>query len=349
MAIRAELLTKQLRDKALALGFDTFGVAAIREVPELAHFASWLDHGYAGDMAYLHRQREKRLQPAQVVPNARSIIICALNYHTEAPLSTDPAPADTGWISRYAWGDDYHEILTAKIRALYEALVEMSGKTNCGRYYVDTGPVLEKVWAKYAGAGWIGKNTCLLNEELGSFLFLAAIVTDIELITGEPAPDRCGSCTRCIDACPTGAIFAPYVLDANLCISYLTIEKRNEIAPELRDQMGRHIYGCDICQDVCPWNRKAPHSTEPAFRARRGAINPPIRHILELDEPAYRERFRHSPMKRAKLTGLQRNALIAAGNSGVTELAPDVAKFAQDENKTLQEVAQWALKKLRNR
>ncbi len=346
MAIEPTELTRRLRHEAQRLGFELFGVAPVRRVPEIDLFLRWLDEGYAAEMRYLQRNADRRADPQEVVPGADSVIVCGKIYHTDAPLSTDPAPADRGWISRYAWGDDYHDLLRDRIRQLYEFLLRETDGAASGRYYVDTGPVLEKVWGKYAGLGWIGKNTCLINERVGSFFFLAVIITDVRLVYDAPPPDRCGTCTRCIDACPTDALRMPYVLDAGRCISYLTIELKNEIPEEFRSDMGRHLFGCDICQDVCPWNARSPVSLESAFQARPGAVNPSLRGLLALDEEGFRRRFRKSPVKRSKWRGLMRNALIAAGNSGDARLAPQVRHFAGEEDDLLAGHAQWALNRL---
>ncbi len=348
MSMTISRLTQLLRQKAFSLGFELFGVAAVEEVAELQHFQEWLRRGYAADMEYLQRNQDKRLSPRHLVEKAQSVIVCGKNYHTRAPLSIEPAPAGSGWISRYAWGDDYHDILKAKMQQLFKSLVEMTDGRARGRYYVDTGPVLEKVWAKYAGLGWIGKNTCLINQTMGSYIFLGVIITDIRLAYDSPPPDRCGSCTRCIDACPTDAILAPYLLDANLCISYLTIERRGEIPGALRAKMGRHIFGCDICQEVCPWNRKAPVSLEAAFQPRQGALNPPIAGLLALDEASFREKFRRSPVKRPKWKGFLRNALIAAGNSGRKSLLKQVERYLHDEDPVIREHAIWAYQRLQS-
>lgn len=335
-------LKTRLACKARELGFELFGVAAIDDVPELARFDEWLQRGYAGEMSYLHRQRDRRVDPSLIVQDAKSVIACGINYHTENPLSIEAAPPASGWISRYAWGDDYHDVVGQKIQALYEFLCDTAQTPVNGRYYVDTGPVLEKVWAQYAGLGWIGKNTCLLNQKLGSFFFIALIITDLELPPDMPAVDRCGSCRRCIDACPTGAIVEPYVLDATRCISYLTIEKRGALPEAHREAMGRHVFGCDICQDICPWNQKAPVTSEPAFAPRSGAVNADLGQLLDMDIETFRQRFRKSPVKRAKYTGLLRNALIAAGNSRHEPLKEKIANFLDHEDQQLQEHARWA-------
>jgi epoxyqueuosine reductase len=214
------------------------------------------------------------------------------------------------------------------------------------RSYVDTGPIVERVFAKYAGVGWIGKNTCIINQKKGSWLFLGVILTSLELEPDLPAPDRCGTCTRCIEACPTDAILAPYQLDSNKCISYLTIEKRGSIPEELREGMGRHIFGCDICQDVCPWNRKAPASVAPEFEARPGLVNPALAWLAEMPVEEFRETFRGSPIRRTKRSGLRRNAAIAMGNSGNREFVPHLERMAADEDESVAESARWAKRRI---
>jgi epoxyqueuosine reductase len=276
-----------------------------------------------------------------------------------------------GWISRYAWArEDYHDAVLRRLRNVEDELRRLLGSNERGslaneslqlRSYVDTGPLVERVYAKYAGIGWIGKNTCIINQKLGSWFFLGVILTSLdvkkpevetndsaqnELAADLPAPDRCGTCTRCIAACPTQAITAPGVLDARLCISYLTIEKRGEIPDKLRAEMGRHIFGCDICQDVCPWNRKAPMTSAPEFQPREGLVNPALDWLAEMQPEEFREVFRGSPVKRTKLSGLRRNAVIAMGNSGDTNFAPTLEKLAQDEDSIVAEHAKWALERL---
>ncbi len=268
--------TSWIRERARALGFDLCGVVRVEEFGELTHLPEWLAHGYAGEMNYLRDPR--RGDPALVMEGARSLIVVALNYNSAKPYSTDlPAAADEesprGWISRYAWGDDYHELFREKLDALIAAMRAEFSEPFEARAYVDTGPIIERVAAKHAGLGWLAKNTCLINQQLGSWLFLGVIVTTLELEpslapASPPPQDLCGSCTRCLDACPTQAFPEPYVLDARRCISYLTIELRGPIPEELRPQMGRAAIGCDICQDVCPWNRKAPVTTLAAFQPR---------------------------------------------------------------------------------
>ena len=361
--------TARVVEISRALGFDLCGVAPAADFPELAHMEDWLTRGYAGDMRYLHDER--RHSPTRVVQGARSVIVCALNYNTSQPLSTetpDEIAAQTGprgWIARYAWGDDYHKVLGEKLDALVDALRKEFPEPFDARAYVDTGPVVERVAAKYAGLGWLAKNTCLINENLGSWLFLGAIVTTLELAASlgpaeTPAADLCGNCTLCIDACPTGAIVEPYVLDARRCISYLTIELRGSIPAELREPMGRHVFGCDICQDVCPWNRRAPVTAPANFEPRRVAqhslFSPDLAWLISLTEEEFREVFRGSPVKRAKWRGLVRNACVAIGNSGLRrgepryrEIFARLAELAAWADPVIAEHAQWALDRLRGR
>jgi epoxyqueuosine reductase len=289
------------------------------------------------------------------VPWARSVIVCAANYNADAPKSIDPAPAESGWIARYAWSahagqpSDYHDVLLRRLKQLEQSLQQELGplQTRC---YVDTGPLVERIYAKYAGVGWIGKNTCIINQQRGSWLFLAVILTDLELPSSTPvrlAEDRCGSCTRCIDACPTGALLAPYQMDASLCIAYLTIEKRGPIAEPLRAQIGRQVFGCDICQDVCPWNRRAPISEDTELASRQELVNPALAWLAELDAQTFRNLFRHSPVQRTKLNGLLRNVAIAMGNSGLASFAPKLQEWAAGSEPVLAEAARWALARCR--
>jgi epoxyqueuosine reductase len=227
-----------------------------------------------------------------------------------------------------------------------EALLKQASPECEARCYVDTGPLVERVWAKYAGVGWQGKNTCIINQQLGSWLFLGVILTSLELEPDLPAPDRCGACTRCLDACPTDAFIAPYKLDAARCISYLTIEKRGDISPELRDGVGRHVFGCDICQDVCPWNRRATATTAPEFAPRQGLVNPALEWLAAMNEDEFRQTFRRSPVKRTRYNGLRRNVAVAMGNSGDPRLLPALEKLASDPDPTVAEHARWAIRKL---
>jgi epoxyqueuosine reductase len=273
-----------------------------------------------------------------------------MNYNSDQPRSTDGQDPTRGWISRYAWSErDYHDVILPKLRTLESQIAEMAREARqefrswC---YVDTGPIVERVYAKYAGIGWIAKNTCIINQELGSWVFLGVILTSLALTPDIPAPDRCGTCTRCIDACPTNAFPKPYEIDPTRCIAYLTIEKKDAIAEELREGMGRHIFGCDICQDVCPWNSKAPVGTEPGFAPRAEFVNPALDWLASLDADGFRQAFRKSPIKRAKLSGVRRNVVTAMGNSGRLEFAPTLRKMAEDEDAAVAEHARWALRRL---
>jgi epoxyqueuosine reductase len=358
--------TRWVVEQARALGCDLCGVAPAADFPELSRLSEWLARGYAGEMRYLHDRR--RRSPASVLPGAKSLIVCALNYNTDFPLSIEagarqaaPLRVDNsarGWVSRYAWGDDYHDVLGEKLDALISAMRREFAEPFDARAYVDTGPVVERVAAKHAGLGWLAKNTCLINEQLGSWLFLGVILTTLELAPSlapeeSPAPDLCGQCTLCIDACPTGALVEPYVLDARRCISYLTIELRGPISEEFHAAIGRNVFGCDICQDVCPWNRKAPDTREPRFQPRKievgsrrsevkkaashespassceqntanhrpqptdyeSLFTPSLAWLASLSEEEFRRVFRGSAVKRAKWRGLRRNALVALGNA----------------------------------
>jgi epoxyqueuosine reductase len=334
-------------------GFDLAGIAPAADAAELKHFPEWVAAGYAGEMKYLEARDEsgdlKRASLARVAPWARSVIVCAINYNTDQPYSTQVNDSSRGWISRYAWSrEDYHDAVLRRLKQVEQALW---GGHSCPpdlttRSYVDTGPVVERVFAKYAGVGWIGKNTCLINQKKGSWLFLGVILTSLELAPDLPAPDRCGSCTRCIDACPTDALISPYKLDSNKCISYLTIEKRGSIPEDLRAGMGHHVFGCDICQDVCPWNRKAPASTASEFEPRAGLVNPALAWLVEMSAEEFRKVFRGSPIRRTKHSGLRRNVAIAMGNSGSKEFMPILGQLAADKDTSVSESAQWAIARL---
>jgi epoxyqueuosine reductase len=369
---------EQIVALALEAGFSKAGIAPIppsgepADHPELNHlepyFESWVERGYAGEMEYLKRRdQDNRLLRSSLrvaVPWARSVIVCAANYNADAPKSIDPASAESAWIARYAWTgyqpaddesprqpSDYHDVLLARLKTLDQRLQRHLGPFP-SRCYVDTGPLVERVYARYAGIGWTGKNTCIIDQELGSWLFLGVILTALELPSTSPImlpEDRCGSCTRCIDACPTGALVAPYQMDASLCIAYLTIEKRGSIPEPLRAQMGRQVFGCDICQDVCPWNRRAPLSTDADLAVRTELVNPALAWLAELDAETFRSWFRQSPVQRAKLSGLLRNVAIAMGNSGLPDYRRKLQEWAAAPDPVLAEAAQWALVRLGTR
>jgi len=337
-------------------GFDLCGIASAADHRELNYFPVWIASGHAGEMKYMESRDDqgqlKRASLARVAPWARSVIVCAINYNTAQPYSTHVKDPVRGWISRYAWSqEDYHEAVLRRLKQVERAIWDGH---SCPpdlqtRSYVDTGPIVERVYAKYAGIGWIGKNTCIINQQKGSWLFLGVILTSLELQPDLPAPDRCGTCTRCIDACPTDALIRPYQLDSNKCISYLTIEKRGTIPEDLRSQMGRHVFGCDICQDVCPWNRKAPVSSATEFGARPGLVNPALDWLAEISAEDFRENFRGSPIRRTKRSGLRRNAVIAMGNSGNRELLPVLQRLSSDDDPLVAESASWAISRLEKR
>jgi epoxyqueuosine reductase len=360
-------LKHSVLEAARGAGFELAGVAPVGDFSDHRRFEQWIAAGRAGEMKYLESRDEagglKRGSLRRVAPWARSVIVCASNYNTAQPYSTEAAGPDKGWISRYAWSrEDYHDSVMRRLRVV-ESHLQESCRAALGpgrsetrphtnntelltRCYVDTGPIVERIYARHAGIGWIGKNTCVINQKLGSWLFLGVILTSLELEPDLPAPDRCGTCTRCIDACPTHAIVAPQELDANLCISYLTIEKRGNIAEALRSAMGRHVFGCDICQDVCPWNRKAPTTTAPEFQPREGLVNPALEWLAEMNAEEFRETFRASPIRRMKLAGLQRNAAIAMGNRGKRKFVPVLERLSRSADPVVSEVARWALTKL---
>jgi len=374
------VLTPTITEHAKRLGFSLCGVVVAERFAELEHFEEWLARGYAGEMKYLEDPR--RRDPATAFAGVRSVIVCGLNYNTAHPYSTQDstqaganddsagsgsserdAITPRGWISRYAWGRDYHEVLWEKLNALLAILREQVAEPFSARAYADTGPVSERILAKYAGLGWLGKNTLLLNQSQGSFFFLGVILTSLDLDPSlgpaqAPPTDLCGSCRKCIDACPTDALVEPYVMDARRCISYLTIELRGSIPLEFREAIGDNVYGCDICQDVCPHNRKAPTTALSDFQPRatlcdESLFRPHLEWLAGLTEQEFREVFRGSAMKRAKWRGLVRNACIALGNAKmertsavhlrVTALLQRLTNHAEA---SIAESAQWALARI---
>ncbi len=336
-----EALAERVKATGRGLGFDLVAVGPADPPEHAAAFEAWLDAGYAGTMGYLERGRAKRLDPRRVLPGARSVVACALNYY-QGPNPEENGPAH---VARYAWGADYHAVMEPRLRELLADL-EAAGPGTRGRVYVDTGPVLERDLAARAGLGWVGKNTMLLHPALGSFFFIGVIVTTAELAFDSPLPDRCGTCTRCLTACPTGAFPAPYVLDARRCISYLTIEHRGPIPAELRADVGELAFGCDICQDVCPWNRRAPVTAESAFVARD---LPRLAELAALTDEEYGSRLRGSPLRRARRRGLARNAAVALGNSGDPAALPALTRALDDADPDVRAHAAWALERLAGR
>jgi epoxyqueuosine reductase len=365
-----------VRELAQQAGFTLAGIAAVPEAAstesreERERFEAWVQAGSAGEMDYLKRTNEAgellRTSVRTAFPWAQSVIVCVANYNSAQPRSTEDAPQDAAWIARYAWSgsqdasageniqrpSDYHKVLLKRLKSLDAEL-----RAHCGEFesrcYVDTGPLVERVYARYAGLGWTGKNTCLLNQQLGSWLFLGVILTSLELPSEQlaiPAADHCGSCTRCIDACPTQAL-TPYRMDATRCIAYLTIEKRGVIPhgdtlEDLRDGIGRNVFGCDICQDVCPWNRRAPIAADAELAPRTPLVNPALDWLAAMDSADFGNWFYGSPVKRARFEGFRRNLAIAMGNSGLDRYIPTLEDWTRAEDAGLADAAGWALRKL---
>ena len=350
-------LSSEIKRLALEAGFDLAGVAGAQDTAEHRYFPQWIAEGRAGEMSYLEARNAagglKRASLGNAAPWARSVVVCALNYNSGQPYSTHAGTASQGWISRYAWSQrDYHDVLLTRLRQFETGIISLCEQSGVGMprtwCYVDTGPVVERIFAKSAGIGWIGKNTCILNEKLGSWLFLGVILTSLELTPDLPPPDRCGSCTRCLDACPTKAFPAPYQLDATKCISYLTIEKHSAIPEELRPGVGRQVFGCDICQDVCPWNRHAPLTKTPEFEPRPQLVNPELEWLARLSLDEFREVFRRTPVKRAKHKSLLRNVAIAMGNSGEERFRSILEDLGRHEDPAVAEASDWALRRIRS-
>jgi epoxyqueuosine reductase len=336
-------VTADLRRQAMALGFGLCGVCPAVTPSGVNRLHEWLAAGFAGEMSYLADRAAAYADPRQVLDGARSIVVLGLDYRTAAPK---PTASGQGRVSRYAWGDDYHDLIRTRLHSLADFLrAAVPGCTARG--VVDTAPLLEREFAQLAGLGWIGKNTLLINKRRGSWFFLAALLTDLELEYDAPhEADHCGVCTACLDACPTQAFAAPGVLDARRCISYLTIELRSPIPVELRPGMGDWLFGCDVCQDVCPWNRHSPESSEPAFLPRAGQDPLELAALFELDEAAFRRRFRGTPLWRPKRRGLLRNAAIVLGNQRALAAIPALSLGLQDNEPLVRGAAAWALGQL---
>jgi epoxyqueuosine reductase len=312
--VLGELTSESIKAQARALGFDLCGIAAADCYPELSFLSEWLERGYDATMAWMRRSSERRADVRHVLPGARSVIVTGTLYNTDRPYSRE-LPSDIARISRYAWGDDYHDVLQARMDALLAWMRMESSEPFDARAYVDTGPVQERVYAQYAGLGWIGKNTCLINPELGSWLFLAEIICTLALEPDTQGLEQCGTCTRCLDACPTGALVEAGVLDSNRCISYLTIEHRGDIRSDHQAGIGAHVYGCDICQEVCPYNQPAPVSSDPAWQPRRELDLPKLVELAQRSDDELRTIIRRTPMTRAKVAGLRRNLDISLNNA----------------------------------
>ncbi len=335
-------LTTQIKARAHELGFDPVGVAPAEPPEHWAFYLDWVERGYAGEMGYLGRNLERRADPRTVVPGAKSVLCVGMNYEPrEVPPPVDDRPR--GRVSRYARGDDYHDVMVGRLTRLLEEIQALA-PSAAGRVYVDTGPVLERDFAARAGIGWFGKHTNLIHKEKGSWFFLGEIILTLDLDCDAPVMDHCGTCTLCMEACPTDAIPEPYVLDSTRCISYLTIELRGAIPREHRVEVGDWIFGCDICQEVCPWNQKQARPTdEPEFQAREGLASPDLAEVLGLDQAAFSRQFKGSPIKRAKRRGLLRNAAVALGNTGGVKDVRVLAKSLRDPEPLVRGHAAWAL------
>jgi len=339
----AESPSDRIRNRAIELGFDLVGIVPAVSPPGLAHFRAWLDRSFAGEMHYMERQSGAREHPRHVLDVVRSMVMVAMNYRTTEPVAAEPLE---GRISRYAWGKDYHRVLRDRLKALGDSLhAELPGCRT--RAVVDTAPLLERDFARLAGIGWIGKNTMLINKKLGSWLFLGALLTDAELAYDTAhAADHCGTCTRCLDACPTQAFAAPHQLDSRLCISYLTIELRGPIPLGLRGGVGNWLFGCDVCQEVCPWNRKAPDSGALDFQPSAGTGNADASRIASLTDAELRNEIAGTTLTRAGLAGLRRNAAIVLGNSGSARAIPALERLAQSHDATVRDAAEWAIERI---
>ena len=309
------LTSADIKAKARELGFDACGIAPAGDLPELGFLREWLERGYAASMAYMHRSAARRADVRRVLPSARSVIVTATVYNTNRPYSTESRDEGRAHIARYAWGDDYHGVIGARLEDLIAWMRGASSDPFDARAYVDTGPVQERVYARHAGIGWIAKNTCVISPELGSWILLGEVLCSLPLEPDPPALDQCGTCTLCLEACPTQALVAPGVLDANRCISYLTIEHRGPIDPQIAGGVGTHVYGCDVCQEVCPWNAVAPTSDDPAWQPRPAWDRRGLVDLLQMTDDELERALESSAMQRAKPAGLRRNIAIAVENA----------------------------------
>ncbi|HET9551230.1 MAG TPA: tRNA epoxyqueuosine(34) reductase QueG [Candidatus Binatia bacterium] len=335
-------LSSQIKEAAQRLGFDLVGISPVRPAPHEQSFAQWLREGLAGNLDYMQRTESLRRDPRELVPWAISIISVGMNYYSGYPRPVDSSEP-RGWISRYAWGDDYHNVMKGKLEALLESIGQFRDGNIQGKAFVDSGPVLERDFAGVAGLGWIGKNTHLISPKKGSWFFLGELFVDLPLAYDRPIRDRCGRCDLCLKACPTGAFVGPYVLDARRCISYLTIELKDWMPRSLRPLVGNHIFGCDICQEVCPYNVKALPTAETAFQPRPGLHAPELIAFLSLSEAEFRQRFRASPILRAKRRGFLRNVAVALGNLKSLDAVPALIRSLDDEESVVRGHVAWAL------
>ncbi|MBS1858699.1 MAG: tRNA epoxyqueuosine(34) reductase QueG [Acidobacteria bacterium] len=333
-----------IRALARECGFELAGVAEAVPASDRERYREWAAAGWAGEMRYLSDHRAAlRDDPRNLLPSARAIIVAGKLYQTPWPHTTRFSGAERGWISRYAWGGDYHHVLRRGLERLLARLAERTPPFE-SRICVDTAPLLERSYARLAGLGWIGRNTCLINQGMGSWFFLGAALVSLDLTPDTPPPDRCGTCTRCIDACPTAALIPGKGLDARRCISYYTIELRSPIPEHERASLGAHVFGCDICQDVCPWNRRAPFTLDPAFQPAHFA--PRLDRLAAIEESEFREMFRDSPISRTRYRGFLRNVAIAMGNASDPHFRPALERLAAHPDPLIAEHAQWALARL---
>jgi epoxyqueuosine reductase len=341
-------LEQRIKEQARRLGFDLVGIAAATEAETYGTFKDWLTKGWAGDMRYLERQAPARRHPESILPGVRSVVMVGVNY--KPPETDEPQLTELmGRVARYARGADYHDVLWGRLDDLL-SFVREQVPTCQGRGVVDTAPLLERDFARRAGLGWFGKNTMLLSKHFGSYFFIGALLLDLALQPDAPhEAQHCGTCTACLDACPTAALPAPGQLDARRCISYLTIELRGPIEPALREPLGDWVFGCDVCQEVCPWNRKAPPAAEPTFRQEHATGDLDLESLLKLDEKTFRERFRHTPFWRPRRAGMLRNAALVLGNRGDPAALPALEKAALDADEVVSEAARWAIAAIRQR
>ena len=341
MIQNAQITKANISRIARELGFDDCRISRAREATHAEEYKQWVADGCAGDMGWLEKNIDRRVNPTEVVPGAHSVISLALNYF---PGEENP---DVNYrIARYAWNEDYHDIIDAKLRDLNSALEDMGG---IQRFYTDTGPVLERDFATDSGLGWGGKSCVQIHKEMGTWFFLAELITTLDLPPDQPFGDHCGKCTRCIDACPTDAITEPRRVDARRCISYLTIENHGAIPLEFRRQIGDRIYGCDTCLDVCPWNRFAKVSRETKFHARQFVFQYQLRDFLKLDDEGFRSLFAKSPIKRIKRKRFLRNVCVALGNVGTDEDLPTLEMVMEKEDVLIVEHAAWAIREIKAR
>lgn len=330
-----------MKQLAIDIGFDSVGVCKAESADSWSRFEQWINRGYAGEMQYLSDRADAYRHPRHVMDGVQNIVMLTVNYRTDEPIEVKPGQ---GRISRYAWGPtDYHDLVHSRLKSLIAILKEREPNSH-HRGVIDTAPLLERDFARLAGVGWQGKNTLLLNQQQGSLFFLAALLTDLPLDHDEPfAADHCGTCTACLDACPTDAFPQPYVLDATKCISYLTIELRNDIPESLRNHTADWLFGCDICQDVCPWNQKAPTTAELAFQPNPNSNPVDLIAVFDLDDDGFRERFRRTPLWRSKRHGILRNAAIILGSQKHAEAVPSLIKGLNDAHPLVRSASSWAL------